>query len=184
MQDAVVSSGKNAGKRVNELEPFRAALISSPQHYSATTGNRPDMAVDIMDSAEKRTGLSYKTVTPGSTDYGRLEQARLSETLERLTPEQVERSHYGLFDDIGIHGNSAYIDKVTGGTIAHPVTGAPMTISDVFAQKLIDFKAAPGVSGKNAVGALFGGKQPHADAALAHAINPVTGLPYDLTSLP
>ena len=157
MQDGVVTSGKNKGKRVSEVAPFRAALVSSPQHYSATTSNRPDMAPDVIDSAEKGTGLKYETVAPGSAEYYRLEEARLGTALKRLTPQQLTSAHYGLFQDI---------EKVAAGTGSH-------ALPDVFKTKLDDFVKS-GTIGQNAVGSLRGGSEPHVDAALARSSTPKT----------
>lgn len=160
MQKQQVTKGKNKGKRAFEMRPFRTALITSPQHYAALQTSRPDMAADVIDKAENTTGYKYEDVAAGSAEWEALETERIAEALRRLTPEKLRQAHYGLFDDIGIHGAQMVTD---------PTTGAPISLSELFGRRLDDFYKAPGTEGKNAVASLRGGEQSHVDAALAHS---------------
>ncbi len=155
MQDATISRGKNKGKRASEVAPFRSALISSPPHYSEVTRNRHDMAPDVYDGAENDTGYKYADVAAGSTEYWNLEHARLSKALERLTPEQLQSDHYGLFQDV------AKVSEATGSS----------GLADLLSSRMEDF-ARSGTLGQNAVGSLRGGKEKYVDEALARASRP------------
>lgn len=48
IQNSTISTGKNAGKRVFEMPTWESTLTTSPQHYSATIGKRPDLVPHML----------------------------------------------------------------------------------------------------------------------------------------
>jgi hypothetical protein len=52
LQGNKISAGPNKGRRISEVDAFRDALSTSPEHYSATIRSRPDLAPDVIESAE------------------------------------------------------------------------------------------------------------------------------------
>lgn len=159
MQGRQVSTGGKKGRRISELDVFRSALSSSPQHYGAVNRSRPDMAPDVIESAiddvSKKYGrrVTYETAT--DEQALELDQARLGEALKRLTPENLQTSHYGLFQDI------TRVTKATGNT----------ALADQLESRLEDFSKS-GTIGQNAVGSLRGGSEPHVDEALEQSSSP------------
>ena len=168
MQDGKITSGKNKGKRVNEMGAFRAALSSSPQHYSATIRSRSDMAPDVIESgmanatARLKKPVSYETAAAGSEDYYAIEEERLKVALDRLTPEALQSSHYGLFQDI---------QKVADARIKAGKVKDSTILPDLLQQKMEEFIKS-GTIGANAVGSLRGGSEQHVDRALARSSKP------------
>ncbi len=188
LQKSRIVGGANQGRRVNETSMWRDTITNSPPHYGAINGSRPDLAPDLEESAQsaatrrlRATGiippgrvLQYESASAAERREIDVEKARIA--IERLTPEQVSQAHYGLYDDIGIVGNEAAIDPKTLAPVLD-AAGNPMNISQLLAQRLIDFKHAPGPVGPSAIGSLHGGKQEHVDAALRAA-------GYTLNTLP
>ena len=155
-QSARIQTGKNAGKRQTEVETFRDTLENSPQHYSATIRSRPDMAPDVIESAEGRLGYTYDQAYEVATPERRkalvkaLDHERLKMTLERLGPDAVPSLHFGLFEDIAKQGDS--------------------DLSQLLANRLQTFRDSGTTVGSNAIGSLTGQHmQAKVEAALRYA---------------
>ncbi len=172
LQSAQIQGGKHQGKRANEVKSWKTNITSSPPHYSAINGSRPDLAPDLIESAEgaasRRLGRQVTYDKSSAADRRQIDVEKARIAIERLTPEQAAQVHYGFYDDVGKIGGEAAVDG-KGNAILDPTTGLPMNISQLLANRLKDFKASPGPVGANAVGSLVGGKQEHVDAALAAA---------------
>lgn len=180
LQNSRIQYGANSGRRVNETAVWKDTITNSPSHYSAINNSRPDFAPDLEESAEqaasRRLGrpVTYQTAT--AADRREIDADKAIIAIERLTPEQAAQVHYGFYDDIGEVGAQAAIDRRTGAPILD-AAGNPMNISQLLAQRLIDFKSSPGTVGANAVGSLHGGKQEHVDSALAASGHTLDTLP-------
>lgn len=150
-QSARIQVGKNAGKRQSEVETFRDTLENSSQHYSATIRSRPDLAPDVIESAQGRLGYTYdQAYEADNTDATRdasgltrrqrmvkaLDRERLETTLKRLGPDAVPNLHFGFFEDIAKQGDSE--------------------LSGLLANRLQAFKDSGTTVGANAIGSLTG----------------------------
>jgi len=172
LQKSQIQGGRHQGRRSNEVASWKSNITSSPQHYGAINGSRPDFAPDLIESAEDAASrrlkkpVEYDTANAADRREIDVEKSRIA--IERLTPEQAASVHYGFYDDIGRIGGEPAIDSKTGTPILD-AAGNPMNISQLLAAKLQDFHDAPGTVGRNAVGSLHGGKQEHVDAALRAA---------------
>ncbi len=164
LQGSYIQSGDNAGKRASEVRTWDITLANSPPHYGAVNASRPDFAPDVKQSAEARASqflerpVTYEgTKATDTATLKVLDKERLGIALERLTPETLQSSHYGLFDDI------ARLDDAE--------------LSTKLAQTLAKFDAVGGVVGANAVGSLRGGKEDHVNDALRLAGHSLDSLP-------
>jgi hypothetical protein len=167
MQSARISGGPNQGKRVSETAIYSDTLTNSPQHYSAALRSRPDMAPDVIQSAEgnvsKAMGapVTYETSTPAQR--AELDKQRLGITIERMTAENLQSAHYGLFNDIKKYGDQEV--EITG----IDGTKSKKMLSVHLAERLKHISDSPGPAGASAVGSLSGGKEVHVNGALEAA---------------
>lgn len=126
IENSKITTGDNAGKRIFETDNWRAAISTSPQHYSQVIRSRPDLAPDVLDGAikaapkaarEAATRTATDPVT-GIMDVDKFneeyekelprqqQKARLMTALERMKPEDVPSIHQGLFQDIAELGDA------------------------------------------------------------------------------
>ena len=142
IQSARIQSGKHAGRRASEVDMFRDTLENSPQHYSATIRSRPDLAPDVIESAEKDVGMTYDQAyaigdqTKREAKIKELDTARLTTTLKRLSPDAVPSLHFGIFQDIKKLGDPA--------------------VSNLLGERLEAFRDSGTTVGSNAIGSLTG----------------------------
>lgn len=147
MQNARIQGGAYDGMRVSETANFKNTLSNSPQHYSATIKSRPDMAPDVIESAEKKAKYTYaEAKTPERIQV--LDRLRIKEAVDRLTPDALPSAHYGFFEDIA--------------RMKDP------DLSSTLRDTLIKFKNS-GQIGENAVASLRGAEEKHVDEALSYA---------------
>ena len=180
LQKSRILGGANQGRRVNEVYMWRDTITNSPPHYSAINNSRPDLAPDLEESAQeaasRRLGREVKYETASAADRHQIDVEKSRIAIERLTPEQAAQAHYGFYRDIGRVGAEPAIDPRTNAPILD-AAGNPMNISQLLAQRLIDFNNSPGTVGRSAVGSLHGGKQEHVDAALLASGHDLEHLP-------
>jgi hypothetical protein len=150
LQGNKISAGPNKGRRINEVDAFRDALSTSPQHYSATIRSRPDMAPDVIESAEEpERGLTYNSAGTNEEMLRELDIKRLRNAVTRLTPEGVPNLHWGFFADIAKQKDEE--------------------LSALLEQQLTGFATSGTPVGRNAVGSLMGSQmKQHVNAALGH----------------
>jgi hypothetical protein len=152
VQNARIQTGKHTGRRASEVAMFRDTLENSPQHYSATIKSRPDMAPDVIESAENKVGITYdQAYASGDKEaVRRLDKARLTTTLERLSPDAVPSLHFGVFQDIDRLGDAE--------------------VSNLLATRLEAFRDSGTTVGSNAIGSLTGAQmRKRVEEALSHS---------------
>jgi len=86
-------------------------LETSPQHYGAITGKRPDIAPDVIESAQRDAGYTYDQAydesfarQQGTTTealVANLDSQRVRTAIGRLNPQDLATVHKGLYDEIG-----------------------------------------------------------------------------------
>lgn len=118
-QSARVRSGPNEGRRIVELPAWRDQLVRDGSDYGAVTGSRPDLAPDVIEGAQKTVALRHKVDLGkmGMRDFNKftgdhqteIDEARLRSAIGRLKPGDVERVHFGFFEDV-----QRIADKETG----------------------------------------------------------------------
>lgn len=159
LQGSRIQSGKHAGKRVTEVPTWRSTLESSPPHYGAASDRRPDQAPDVIEGAMDELGYTYDQAYDENFARSRntttqelvknLDKERLSTALKRMTPDGLQKAHYGLFQDIARMEDDG--------------------LSEQFRKVLVKFTEKGGYPGQTAVGSLRGGKEEFVERALAQS---------------
>ncbi len=154
LQKARIQGGNNKGRRIFEVDSFTDTLENSPPHYSATIKSRPDVAPDVIESAQTKLRITYDEAyeTGDKVAIHALDKERLMTTLARLGPDAVSSLHFGIFEDI---------DKLNDAEV-----------SNLLADRLKEFRDSGTTIGSNAIGSLTGqAMKERVDAALSHANN-------------
>ena len=170
-QNAGVLSGPNSGRRIVELPAWRDQLVRDGSDYSAVIGARPDLAPDVIESAQQKVAQQVSEQEGKHVDLGSLsvdqhnaftrkhqaeiDKMRLLTALSRAKPGDFGRVHFGFFDDIA-KLNDAHLSTTLG-------------------ERLKDAYTNGGVEGVNAVSALTSpGTESKVNKALGNSADPRT----------
>jgi hypothetical protein len=155
-QEKPIQGGPNAGKRVVDLPVWRDQLNKVPGDYSGTLGPRPDLAPDVIESAQEHVATRRGKLISQLTDADQpaIDKERLEISIGRLKAGDVSRLHFGFFQDIAKLNDPK--------------------VSTDFARRLQEFQTEGGQLGAQAVASLLGGSESRANEALALSTIPGT----------